>query len=459
MSKTYLVIGAAKSGVSVTKALLELGHKVILTDNRNRDSIIKEFPQVQIDLEALSSKDLELFFGDQFPIERINELKCIVISPGVPLTIPIVSEANKMAVPVMSEVELAYELSQTPFIAITGTNGKTTTTTLTGEIFKRSQRQTFIVGNIGDPITNYIGIAKKEGVYVTEISSFQLETCHKFHPKVAAILNLSPDHLDRHLTLEAYYDAKARIFMNQTEEDILVLNQDDKEVCRIGEKAKSHKVYFSLEKPVLEGAYADKDSVYLVKDGKIEEICNIEEIGIKGPHNIANALAAIVLSAFSGVNISVIKKVLAEFKGVSHRQERFVTIDGVDYINDSKGTNTNATITALNAMTKPTILLAGGYDKNENYTELMALAKEKIKGLVLVGVTAKNMKSAAIEQGISSCQIVDDFETAVKCCCDLAETGDVVLLSPACASWDMFNNYKERGEVFKELVHKYGHKK
>ena len=456
MSEKILVIGAARSGVAVSKFLMDCGKAVILTDNRPEDVVLAEFPQVRETLAELEVKGIETVFGRQIDTKVINEIDRVVTSPGVPLTIPIIAEAYRCGGPVIGEAELAYCMTKAPFVAITGTNGKTTTTTLTGEIFKNSGRKTYTVGNIGDPISNYVMEATPEDVFVTEISAFQLETINKFRPVASAILNLSPDHMDRYGTMENYIAAKARIFENQRGEDFLVLNADDEQVCELGRQAQCRKYYFSLDKKVAQGAYAMDGGIFINDNESVIPICRIEEMGIKGPHNVQNALAATVLAYFMGVDVVSITETLKSFGGVEHRQEFVATIDGVDYINDSKGTNTNAAIVALNAMTKPVILIAGGYDKKEDYSEFIEVVRKKVKRMVLVGATASQIEETAEGQGYYSTVRVGDYDEAVKVASECAAPGDVVLLSPACASWDMFDNFEIRGQVFKDLVKRIG---
>lgn len=456
MSEKILVIGAARSGVAVSKLLMDCGKAVVLTDNRPEDVVLAEFPQVRETLAELEEKGIETVFGRQIDTKVINEIDRVVTSPGVPLTIPIIAEAYRCGVPVIGEAELAYCMTKAPFVAITGTNGKTTTTTLTGEIFKNSGRKTYTVGNIGDPISNYVMEAAPEDVFVTEISAFQLETINKFRPVASAILNLSPDHMDRYGTMENYIAAKARIFENQRGEDFLVLNADDEQVCELGRQAQCRKYYFSLDKKVAQGAYAMDGGIFINDNESVIPICRIEEMGIKGPHNVQNALAATVLAYFMGVDVVSIAETLKSFGGVEHRQEFVATIDGVDYINDSKGTNTNAAIVALNAMTKPVILIAGGYDKKEDYSEFIEVVRKKVKRMVLVGATASQIEETAESQGYYSTVRVGDYDEAVKVASECAAPGDVVLLSPACASWDMFDNFEIRGQVFKDLVKRIG---
>ncbi len=456
MSEKILVIGAARSGVAVSKLLMDCGKAVVLTDNRPEDVVLAEFPQVRETLAELEEKGIETIFGRQIDTKVINEIDRVVTSPGVPLTIPIIAEAYRCGVPVIGEAELAYCMTKAPFVAITGTNGKTTTTTLTGEIFKNSGRKTYTVGNIGDPISNYVMEAAPEDVFVAEISAFQLETINKFRPVASAILNLSPDHMDRYGTMENYIAAKARIFENQRGEDFLVLNADDEQVCELGRQAQCRKYYFSLDKKVAQGAYAMDGGIFINDNESVIPICRIEEMGIKGPHNVQNALAATVLAYFMGVDVVSIAETLKSFGGVEHRQEFVATIGGVDYINDSKGTNTNAAIVALNAMTKPVILIAGGYDKKEDYSEFIEVVRKKVKRMVLVGATAPQIEAAAESQGYYSTVRVGDYDEAVKVASECAAPGDVVLLSPACASWDMFDNFEIRGQVFKDLVKRIG---
>lgn len=456
MSEKILVIGAARSGVAVSKLLMDNGKAVVLTDNRPEDVVLAEFPQVRETLAELEEKGIETVFGRQIDTGVINEIDRVVTSPGVPLTIPIIAEAYRCGVPVIGEAELAYCMTKAPFVAITGTNGKTTTTTLTGEIFKNSGRKTYTVGNIGDPISNYVMEATPEDVFVTEISAFQLETINKFRPAASAILNLSPDHMDRYGTMENYIAAKARIFENQRGEDFLVLNADDEQVCELGRQAQCRKYYFSLDKKVAQGAYAMDGGIFINDNESVIPICRIEEMGIKGPHNVQNALAATVLAYFMGVDVVSIAETLKSFGGVEHRQEFVANIGGVDYINDSKGTNTNAAIVALNAMTKPVILIAGGYDKKEDYSEFIEVVRKKVKRMVLVGATASQIEETAESQGYYNTVRVGDYDEAVKVASECAAPGDVVLLSPACASWDMFDNFEIRGQVFKDLVKRIG---
>lgn len=454
--KTVLVIGAERTGVAVTEALLAAGSAVILTDTKDYEALSASENFLE-PFEALPKTHLTCLFGRQLPKTALAGVDTVVPSPGVPLTIPAIQEAYRRGIPVISEVEMAYRLTDTPFVGITGTNGKTTTTTLTGKIFERDSRyaHVYTVGNIGEAVSKHVRTSTAADLFVSELSSFQLETIDTFAPKAAAILNLAPDHLNRHGTLENYYAAKARIFENQSAEDILVVNADDADVVRCARKAPSRKIWFSLKARPEKGIYLKGQTLMIAEGTDADQdtaVITEEALGIKGPHNVMNAMAGIGLAYFMGVPLVAIQKTLRAFKGVEHRQEFVATIGGVDYINDSKGTNTDAAITALNAMTKPTILIAGGYDKQEDYTRMMQLVTVKVKKLLLIGDTAKAMAEAAEAAGFKDYSLVADYPEAVAKAKAAAAPGDAVLLSPACASWDMFANYEDRGNLFKQLV-------
>lgn len=453
--KKILIVGAARSGAAAANLLLDLGYDVVLTDNRNTEAVIKEFPQVADELPklaALSQSGFETVFGEQFPADRAGEFDFIVTSPGVPWHIPVFDRAEQLGIPVISEPELAYRLTKTPFTAITGTNGKTTTTTLTGEIFKASGRATFVVGNIGDAICAAVEKAKPEDIFVTEIGAFQLARSYNFKPHTALVLNISPDHLDRFVTMENYIAAKERIYMNMTAEDVLVLNADDPVTAAMAANSPVKKVFISLKQDVPDGAVLDGDTLVIKDDGKRIALVTTDELGIKGPHNIQNALGASALAYFDGVALEAIRKALISFKGVEHRQEPVCTKRGVQYINDSKGTNTDATITALRAMNTPVVLIAGGYDKKENYDLLSQEAAPKLRALVLIGVTADAIEKSMRAHGVERVLRADTLEQAVSLSAEAAQPGDTVLLSPACASWGMFDNYEIRGQQFKEFA-------
>ena len=452
--KKVLVIGAARTGAAAAKLLLENGSEVVLTDNREPEAISREFPEAAGDLKDLAEYGgdrFETVFGEQFPAGRAGEFDLIVVSPGVPPTIPVLREADKLGVDAVTDLEVACRLSPAAFVAITGTNGKTTTTTLAGEIFDASGRTTRVVGNIGLPVSRWVRDSKPEDVFVTEISAFQLDGIREFKPKAALVLNLSPDHLDRYQVMDNYVNAKKRICMNQDAEDFLVLNQDDPLVREFGSDSPVRKLFISTQDETENGACYLDGTLYITENGNKIPLVTDSELGIKGIHNVQNALGASALAYFSGVDIDVIRKVLKEFTGVEHRQEYICTRKGVRYVNDSKGTNTNAAIIALNAMTSPVVLIAGGYDKHEDYTEFVETMKGKVRELILFGVTADNIEETCRRCGFNNVIRTDGLEHAVQTAASDALSGDTVLLSPACASWDMFDNYEVRGDEFRKL--------
>lgn len=442
--KNVLVLGAAVTGIPTALELYNMGCNVTLNDCK---------PLAQLDeyIHELDNLSVEIITGGH-PIELASNCDFIVISPGVPTDIPLVKEAKKIGKEVISEVELAYRMTRTPIAAITGTNGKTTTTALLGEIMKESGRKTFVVGNIGNPIIKEVKNAAPEDLFVLEVSSFQLETTIHFRPKVCAILNITPDHLNRHKTLENYIDAKTKIFRNQKQEDYTVLNWDDEQTRKLSSLTKSKTLFFSRKDILDEGAYVENGYLTISYKNKKERIIDIKDIFIPGEHNLENALAASLMAYCLGVEAHTIQKVLKEFKGVEHRIEYVTEIDGVIYYNDSKGTNPDSSIKAIKTMTRPTILIAGGYDKGSDFDEFVSYFKGKVKALILLGETADKIKESAEKAGFYNIYKVSDMEEAVKKGKELATPGDCVLLSPACASWDMFKNFEERGNVFKDAV-------
>lgn len=453
--KKVLVIGAARTGAAAARLLLESGIETVLTDNRSPEAVMSEFPEAAGDLKELADfggDRFETVFGTQFPADRAQEFDLIITSPGVPPEIPVLKKAGELGIDAVTDLELAYRLSPASFVAITGTNGKTTTTTLTGEIFKESGRKTEVVGNIGLPVSRFVRESRPEDVFVTEISAFQLDGIRQFRPSAALVLNVSPDHLDRYKVMENYVNAKRRISLNQTADDFLVLNLDDPVVSAFAQDQPVRRLFISTERPVENGAFYKDGMLWIADAGKTIPLVSDQELGIKGIHNVQNALGASALSYFSGIDMEVIRKVLREFKGVEHRQEYICTRGGVRYINDSKGTNTNAAIIALNAMTTPVVLIAGGYDKHEDYTEFVQAMKGKVKTLVLLGVTADDIEKTARDNGFDSIIRKDTFEDAVAAASAAAVPGDTVLLSPACASWGMFDNYEVRGDEFRKLA-------
>ncbi len=443
MAEKVLIIGAARSGLAAAAFLAQKGYEVILTDTNSKNSEKCE--------DELKDYPIKYLWGEQPDIDEIKP-DFLVMSPGVPLTIKPVKRAQELGIPLTGEIELAYKNAQAPIVAITGTNGKTTTTTLVGEIFKSAGIETGVGGNIGISLLNESTNISEKGVLVAEISSFQLETVDTFKPKAAAILNLTPDHLDRHGDMAGYLAAKAKIFAMQDESDYLVLNYDDEYLRPLAEQARAQVLFFSRQHILAQGVYVDNGMVKVAWQNKVQDICQTAEIMIKGAHNLENAMAAVALSLVMGVSVEKIAETLQSFSGVEHRLEPVRTVDGVLYINDSKGTNPDSTAKALESYDRPLVLIAGGKGKGVSFLPLAELIKQKVKAVVLVGMAKYELKEALDTVGFSNYVLVDDFIETVSQAQKMASAGDIVLLSPACTSWDMFNSYEERGELFKKLV-------
>lgn len=447
---TAIVAGTGKSGISATKLLVNHGVKVYLFDeNKDRDiEAIKEktggSELVQIELGELGE-------------DALSSSQLMVISPGIPVDAPFTDVVRNAGIPIWSEIELAYHYGKGKIAAITGTNGKTTTTALVGEIVKAHNAKTIVVGNIGIPYTELCDTTDDDSDTVAEISSFQLETVIDFHPNVSAILNLTPDHLNRHYTFENYGNVKFSITKNQTMDDVTVLNYDDEHTRAMGEKAKDHchVVYFSrLEKPA-GGVYVEDGDIILEDGDKKINVLAIKDLKLMGAHNVENVLAAVGISYYMGVPVDVIRDVATSFKAVAHRIEYVDTVDGVAYYNDSKGTNPDAAIKGIQAMVAPTFLIGGGYDKGSEYDEWIEAFDGKVKWLVLIGQTAQKIADCAKRHGFNSIIFEENLQDAVAYCHENAVDGDAVLLSPACASWGQFDNYEQRGDMFKEYVRSY----
>lgn len=447
---TAIVAGTGKSGISATKLLVNHGVKVYLFDeNKDRDiGAIKEktgdSELVQIELGELGE-------------DALSSSQLMVISPGIPVDAPFTDVVRNAGIPIWSEIELAYHYGKGKIAAITGTNGKTTTTALVGEIVKAHNAKTIVVGNIGIPYTELCDTTDDDSDTVAEISSFQLETVIDFHPNVSAILNLTPDHLNRHYTFENYGNVKFSITKNQTMDDVTVINYDDEHTRAMGEKAKDHchVVYFSrLEKPA-GGVYVEDGDITLEDGDKKINVLAIKDLKLMGAHNVENVLAAVGISYYMGVPVDVIRDVATSFKAVAHRIEYVDTVDGVAYYNDSKGTNPDAAIKGIQAMVAPTFLIGGGYDKGSEYDEWIEAFDGKVKWLVLIGQTAQKIADCAKRHGFNSIIFEENLQDAVAYCHENAVDGDAVLLSPACASWGQFDNYEQRGDMFKEYVRSY----
>lgn len=447
---TAIVAGTGKSGISATKLLVNHGVKVYLFDE-NKDRDIEAIKEKTGDSELVQIELGEL--GE----DALSSSQLMVISPGIPVDAPFTDVVRNAGIPIWSEIELAYHYGKGKIVAITGTNGKTTTTALVGEIVKAHNAKTIVVGNIGIPYTELCDTTDDDSDTVAEISSFQLETVIDFHPNVSAILNLTPDHLNRHYTFENYGNVKFSITKNQTMDDVTVLNYDDEHTRAMGEKAKDHchVVYFSrLEKPV-GGVYVEDGDIILEDGDKKINVLAIKDLKLMGAHNVENVLAAVGISYYMGVPVDVIRDVATSFKAVAHRIEYVDTVDGVAYYNDSKGTNPDAAIKGIQAMVAPTFLIGGGYDKGSEYDEWIEAFDGKVKWLVLIGQTAQKIADCAKRHGFNSIIFEENLQDAVAYCHENAVDGDAVLLSPACASWGQFDNYEQRGDMFKEYVRSY----
>ena len=442
--KNVLVFGSGISGIGAAGLLEERGASVTLYDGNDK-----------LDVEEIRGKmkdgaKADIVLGE-FPEELLGKLDLVIISPGVPTDLPIVNRMREADIPVVGEIELAYELGKGEVLAITGTNGKTTTTALLGEIMKAVYDSAFVVGNIGIPYTNVVDETRDDSVIVAEMSSFQLESIVDFRPRVSAILNITPDHLNRHHTMEAYIQAKKNVAINQTAEDTCVLNYEDEVLREFGETLQTKVLYFSSKRKLDKGIYLeDGNIIYRNPDECL--VCNVKELKLLGVHNYENVMAAVAMAAAYGVPMDSIRKTIKEFTGVEHRIEFVAEKNGVAYYNDSKGTNPDAAIRGIQAMNRPTYLIGGGYDKQSEYKEWIESFDGKVKKLLLIGQTREKIAKEAEECGFTDIMLLDTFEDAVLTAAKLAEPGEAVLLSPACASWGMFKNYEERGDKFKEIV-------
>lgn len=443
--KKVLVVGTGKSGVAATELLLKEKVQTVLFD-ANKELDTKEFFEKNSSLNGVS-----LILGD-LSDEQIKQFDIAVLSPGVPTDIPMVNRLRDAGVKIWGEIELAYAFGKGRIIAITGTNGKTTTTALTGEIMADYYDDVRVVGNIGIPYTSMVQGTTEETVTVAEISSFQLETIHEFKPHVSAILNITPDHLNRHHTMENYIKAKEDITKNQTADDFCVLNYEDEVLRTFAEKCPAKVIFFSSRRVLDEGFYLDGEEIMYAHDNKTDRVINVNDLNLLGRHNYENVMAACAMSVSIGVPMDKIVEVLKTFKAVEHRIEYVTEKRGVRFYNDSKGTNPDAAIQGIRAMNRPTLLIGGGYDKQSEYDEWIEAFDGKVKELVLIGQTADKIEACAKKHGFNNVVKKETFEDAITYCYDHAVSGDAVLLSPACASWGMFPNYEERGRIFKEIV-------
>ncbi len=443
--KRVLVFGAGISGIGAAGLLLDASAEVILYDGNEK------LDEVQVRGKLPQEGRLEIVLGTLMP-QLMDTLDLAVLSPGVPTDLPAVCELRRRNIPIWGEVELAWQCGNGDVLAITGTNGKTTTTSLLGAIMQAWKKEVYIVGNIGNPYTQAAPLMSAQAVTVAEISSFQLETIDMFAPKVSAILNITPDHLNRHHTMEEYIRVKELITKNQGSDDTCVLNYEDEILREFGKTLKSKVIYFSSLHKLEQGMYLDGDKICFRHGAKETVLLSTKELHLPGRHNHENVMAAAAMALAYGVPAEVISSTAKSFLAVEHRIEYVTEKHGVVYYNDSKGTNPDAAIKGIQAMDRPTLLIGGGYDKDSSYTEWIESFDGKVKYLVLIGQTKEKIAKAARDCGFTDIIMAESLEEAVQICADKAESGDAVLLSPACASWGMFPNYEVRGRRFKELV-------
>lgn len=440
-SKKYAVIGAARSGLAVARLLRSHKMQVFVSD-------AKAAKHMKAAAEALSEMGVPYEFGRHTP--KVQECDALVLSPGVPSDLPVVRLAKQRGTPVLSEIEIAYQYCPCPLIAITGTNGKTTTTALTAAMCERAGKKTFAAGNIGLAFSEIVDQADDKSIVVLEVSSFQLDHIDEFRPKVSVLLNITPDHLDRYESYEEYVQSKFRIAENQLGRDVFVYNHDDAAVRAFAETLTIKTAGFSCTERVQGGAYLDDGNIMIPAGRKSEALMPVSELALRGRHNVYNAMAAVLATRALDIPTDAIRETLRTFRGVEHRIEFVRTIGGVAFYNDSKATNVDSVRIALQSFSEPVILIAGGRDKGASYMPLHPLAVSGVKAIILIGEAAEKIEK---ELGDAApCERASSMEDAVKKARARAAEGDVVLLSPACASYDMFDNFEHRGRVFKECV-------
>ncbi len=449
--KKVLIAGTGKSGINAGKLLLEKGAEIVFyDDNASLDitkllSLFEDAERISVVLGEVNEKIL-------------SNIDLMVISPGVPVDSDVANAVRDAGIPIWSEIELAYHAGAGHLAAITGTNGKTTTTSLVGEIFAAYTDNSFTVGNIGIPYTEVALQMDGDSYTVAEVSSFQLETIVDFRPHVSAVLNVTPDHLNRHYTMENYASVKLDVCKNQKEEDYLILNYDDELTRAMAEdkRVKARVVFFSRLHNLEEGICLQDDAIVIRENGTETRIIDTKDLILLGGHNLENYMAGIGVAHYMGIPMEIIVSALKTFKGVAHRIEFVKEVNGVAYYNDSKGTNPDAAIKGIQAMNRKTVLIGGGYDKGVAFDDWIKAFDGKVKKLVLLGQTAHMIADTAAKYGFTEVAFADDLKQAVKLCFETAEPGDAVLLSPACASWGMFDNYEQRGDMFKEFVNELG---
>jgi UDP-N-acetylmuramoylalanine--D-glutamate ligase len=445
--QTALIVGAARSGVAAAEFLIARGARVVLTDMRSEGELALSLASLRE--RALSSGELVLELGGHRP-ESFRSCGFIVVSPGVPLALPLFDESRKAGIPILAEVELAFRHLRGKILGITGSNGKTTTTTLAAELLRGAGLRGYAAGNIGPPLISFAEASTPDDLYVVELSSFQLEGILKFRPFVGAILNLTPDHMDRYRDMAGYIGAKQRIFMNQTRSDFAVLNRDDPRTAAMAEQVCAAPVLFSRQDKVVHGTCIQAGRLVFRNHGEETDLFAATDIRLKGSHNLENVLAASTMALLAGAAPGSLEGVVRAFNGVEHRLEWVAEIDGVQYYNDSKATNVDAALKSLEAFPRNILLIAGGRDKGGDFMPLRQLVAQRVKHLILLGEAASKIREAlsdAVETSDAA-----SLPEAVLLAGRKASPGDIVLLAPACASFDMFQNYEHRGRVFKETV-------
>ncbi|WP_026895190.1 UDP-N-acetylmuramoyl-L-alanine--D-glutamate ligase [Clostridiisalibacter paucivorans] len=441
--KTILVLGLGISGVSTAKALNEMGANVIINDKKTKDEL-KDY------ICKLSDYNIKYALGyNDMSLEGID---MVVKSPGVPMDLNIIKKAVESGIEVITDIELAYRITEIPFIAITGTNGKTTTTTLVGEIFKNAGFNVKVTGNIGVGILWELVNNKDIDIFIIEASSFQLESTKYFKPKVAVITNITPDHINWHKDFKNYINSKKKIFRNQTKEDFIVLNYDDDLLKSLEKEIDSKVIFFTQKHKIKNGIYLNNNYIVYDYDNEFVKVMDYRDIKMPGMHNLENSMAAIATAKAMGIKWETIIYTLKTFEGVEHRLEFVDDVNGISFYNDSKGTNPDASIKAIEALNKPITLIAGGYDKGSDFEDFINAFNGKVDNIILLGETKEKIRKAAIKLGFNNIYIVKDMEEAVLKGYQISNSPHTVLLSPACASWDMYNSYEERGRHFKDIV-------
>ncbi len=447
--KTVLVVGAGRSGLASAEFLLGRNARVILSDQKDETQVSPRVDALR--QVAGSSGKLELELGGH-RIESFRQCDLVVLSPGVPADLPYLEESRRLRIPILAEVELAFRHLQGTLLGITGSNGKTTTTTLLAEFLQAAGLKGHAAGNIGFPLISFAARSTPDDIYAIELSSFQLECVQQFRPAVAAMLNLTPDHLDRYPGFDQYAAAKERIFMSQAPTDFAVLNGDDPRTAALAGHLPATPILFSrLIEPAGQGAFVRAGRVMFRDEREECELFDVNTIALRGTHNLENVLAASAIALLAGVSPAAMAQAMKGFKGVEHRLECVEEIDGVEYFNDSKATNVDAAVKSLEAFPGNILLIAGGRDKGSDFTTLRPTVKRRVKRVILIGEAAGKIRAAL--EGITEFSEASDLSHAIAICRQIAQPGDVVLLAPACASFDMFRNYEHRGQAFKDAVH------